>query len=209
MDFPGGSVVRESTCSAGDVGSIPGSGRSAGEGMAIHSSILAGEVLETGQPGGYSSQCRRRIRQDLPTKQQQKISNVSVMHWCVTNCFKLIDLNTNNSSSLTFFLGASVGFTWNSNVAAFINGLDGLRWPQMFWGSPGMAEWLRYLRFSLHLPFTLDSSECDLRIPREPVPRTSTHQASSCVKCDAALVQASHMAKQWLTVEGDYARAWG
>ena len=80
MDFPGGSVVRESTCSAGDMGSVPGSGRSAGEGMAIHSSILAGEVLETGQPGGYSSQCRRRIRQDLPTKQQQKISNVSVMH---------------------------------------------------------------------------------------------------------------------------------
>ena len=43
MDFPGGSVVRESTCGAGDVGSIPGSGRSAGEGKATHSSILAGK----------------------------------------------------------------------------------------------------------------------------------------------------------------------
>ena len=52
MDFLGGSVVKESTCNAGDMGSIPGSGRSAGEGMTIHSSILAWEVLETKEPGG-------------------------------------------------------------------------------------------------------------------------------------------------------------
>ena len=51
MDFPGGSVVKESTCNAGDVGSIPGSGISAGEGMRIHSSIFAWEVLETVEPG--------------------------------------------------------------------------------------------------------------------------------------------------------------
>ena len=31
--FPGGSAGRESTCNAGDPGSIPGSGRSAGEGI--------------------------------------------------------------------------------------------------------------------------------------------------------------------------------
>ena len=30
--FPGASVVKESTCNAGDPGSIPGSGRSPGEG---------------------------------------------------------------------------------------------------------------------------------------------------------------------------------
>ena len=30
--FPGGSVGKESACSAGDLGSIPGSGRSPGEG---------------------------------------------------------------------------------------------------------------------------------------------------------------------------------
>ena len=108
-----------------------------------------------------------------------------------------------------FFLGASVGFTWNSNVAVFINGLDGLRWPHLFWGSPGMIEWLRWLRVSLHVPFTLDSSKCDLRIPREPVPRTSAHQASSCIKCgDASLIKVGHMANQWLTVEGDYTRTW-
>ena len=31
-DFPGGSVGKESACNAGDLGSIPGSGRSPGEG---------------------------------------------------------------------------------------------------------------------------------------------------------------------------------
>jgi len=38
--FPLSSVGKESACSAGDLGSIPGSGRSPGE-MATHSSILA------------------------------------------------------------------------------------------------------------------------------------------------------------------------
>ena len=32
MGFPGGSEVKASACSAGDLGSIPGSGRSPGEG---------------------------------------------------------------------------------------------------------------------------------------------------------------------------------
>ena len=32
MDFPGGSEGKESACGAGDLGSIPGSGRSPGEG---------------------------------------------------------------------------------------------------------------------------------------------------------------------------------
>ena len=37
---PGGSEGKESTCNAGDLGSIPGLGRSLEEGMATHSSIL-------------------------------------------------------------------------------------------------------------------------------------------------------------------------
>ena len=32
MGFPGGSEVKESACNVGDLGSIPGSGRSPGEG---------------------------------------------------------------------------------------------------------------------------------------------------------------------------------
>jgi len=39
--FPSRSVSKESTCNAGDLGSISGLGRYPGEGMATHSSILA------------------------------------------------------------------------------------------------------------------------------------------------------------------------
>ena len=41
MGFPGSSVGKESACNAEDMGSIPELGRSPGEGMATHSSILA------------------------------------------------------------------------------------------------------------------------------------------------------------------------
>ena len=40
----GGSDGVESTCSVGDLGSIPGLGRSLEEGMATHSSILAWRI---------------------------------------------------------------------------------------------------------------------------------------------------------------------
>ena len=40
MGFPGGSAGKESTCSVGDLGSIPGLGRSPGEGNDTHSSYL-------------------------------------------------------------------------------------------------------------------------------------------------------------------------
>ena len=39
--IPSGSDGQESACDAGDLGSIPGSERSPGEGNATHSSILA------------------------------------------------------------------------------------------------------------------------------------------------------------------------
>ena len=41
MGFSGGSDGKESACNAGDLGSIPGLGRSPGEGMATHLSIVA------------------------------------------------------------------------------------------------------------------------------------------------------------------------
>ena len=40
LGFPGGSDGKASACNAGDPGSIPGLGRSPGEGMATHSSPL-------------------------------------------------------------------------------------------------------------------------------------------------------------------------
>ena len=47
MDFLGGSAVKNPPANAGDsgdLGSIPGLGRSSGEGKATHSSILAAEI---------------------------------------------------------------------------------------------------------------------------------------------------------------------
>ena len=49
MGFPGGSDSKESTCSAGDPGSIPGSGRSPGEG---NGNPLQHSRLENSLDGG-------------------------------------------------------------------------------------------------------------------------------------------------------------
>ena len=52
MGFAGGSVVKNLPANAGGLGSIPGSGRSPGEEMATHSSILAWDMPWTEEPGG-------------------------------------------------------------------------------------------------------------------------------------------------------------
>ena len=44
MGFPGSLVGKESTCDAGDPGSIPGVGRSPGERIGYQSSILAWRI---------------------------------------------------------------------------------------------------------------------------------------------------------------------
>ena len=44
MGFPDSSAGKESACNAGDPGSVPGLGNSAGEGKATHSSILAWRI---------------------------------------------------------------------------------------------------------------------------------------------------------------------
>ena len=50
-----GSDGKESACSAGDLGSILGSGRPLKEGMATHSSILAWRIPWTEEPNGLKS----------------------------------------------------------------------------------------------------------------------------------------------------------
>ena len=50
--FLGGSNVKESSCDAGDLGLIPGSRRSPGEGNATHSNILAWKIPGTEESGG-------------------------------------------------------------------------------------------------------------------------------------------------------------
>ena len=54
MGFPGGSVVKNPPANAGDMGSIPGLGRSLGEGIATHSSTLAWEIHGQRSLAGYS-----------------------------------------------------------------------------------------------------------------------------------------------------------
>ena len=53
--FPGGSVVKNLPSNAGDVESIPRSGRFPREGSASHSSVLAWEIPWTEEPGGLQS----------------------------------------------------------------------------------------------------------------------------------------------------------
>ena len=53
-------AMQKTAGGAGDVGSIPGAGRSCGEGNATHSSILAWEIPWTEGPGGVA-----RVGHDL------------------------------------------------------------------------------------------------------------------------------------------------
>ena len=62
--FPGGSDGKESACNAGDPGSILGSGRSPGEGMTTHSSVVAWRIPRTEEPGGLQSMGSQRVRHD-------------------------------------------------------------------------------------------------------------------------------------------------
>ena len=62
--FPGGSDSKESACSTGDLGSIPGSGRPLEKGVAAHSSILAWRIPWTEEPGGLQCMGLQRVGHD-------------------------------------------------------------------------------------------------------------------------------------------------
>ena len=64
LGFPGGSDSKQSACKAGDLGSVPGWEDTLGEGVAIHSSIIAWEVSWTEEPGGLQSIASQRVRYD-------------------------------------------------------------------------------------------------------------------------------------------------
>ena len=81
VGFPGGSEVKASACNAGNLGSIPGSGRSPGEGngnplqysclenpmekeMASHSSILAWKIPWTEEPGRLQNTGSQKIERN-------------------------------------------------------------------------------------------------------------------------------------------------
>ena len=72
-DFPGGSVVKNLPANAGDVNSIPGLGRSPGEG---NGNPLQYSCLENPMDRGAwwaTVQGSQRVRHDLATKQQQHV----------------------------------------------------------------------------------------------------------------------------------------
>ena len=48
-------MVKNPSANAGDASLIPGPGRSPGEGMATHSSVLAWKIPWTEEPGGLAS----------------------------------------------------------------------------------------------------------------------------------------------------------
>ena len=62
--FPGGSDGEESACSAGGLGSVPGSGRSLEKEMATQSSIFSWIIPWTEEPDGLQSMGSQRVRYD-------------------------------------------------------------------------------------------------------------------------------------------------
>ena len=62
--FPGGSDSKESASNVGDMDSTPVLGNPLEEGMATHSSIVAGRISWTEQPGGLQSMGSQRIGHD-------------------------------------------------------------------------------------------------------------------------------------------------
>ena len=64
VGFPGGSVGEESACNAGDMGLIPGLGRSPGEGQGnpLQYSGEYWRISWTEEPGGLPSMGLQRVR---------------------------------------------------------------------------------------------------------------------------------------------------
>ena len=66
-DFHSGSDGEESGCNAGDLCSVPGWGRSPGEGNGNPLHILAWRIPWTQEPGRLQSMGSQRVRHDLAT----------------------------------------------------------------------------------------------------------------------------------------------
>ena len=85
--FPGGSVCQESTCNAGDLGLIPGSGSSLEKDMATHSRILAWRISWTEEPGGLQSMGSQRAGHDWATTSSPRHLFSVVWLGCAFMCF--------------------------------------------------------------------------------------------------------------------------
>ena len=81
MGFPGGLDDKESTCNVGDLGLIPGLGRSpgGGHGSPIQYSCL-GISHGAEEPGGLQSMRLQRVGHNLATKQQHNAISLILSH---------------------------------------------------------------------------------------------------------------------------------
>ena len=75
--FSCSSVGKESALNAGDLSSIPGSGKSPGEEMATHASILPG-IPWTEEPDTLQSMGSQRVGHDLASKPPPPCMDVRV-----------------------------------------------------------------------------------------------------------------------------------
>ena len=94
--FPGGSVVKNPPANAGDTGSIPGSGRSPGEGNGNPLQYSCLEIPWTEEPGGLLSMGSQRVRYYWAHTHRQ-IYTVKVTK---LPCVKLIGRLKDNSSKI-------------------------------------------------------------------------------------------------------------
>ena len=112
--FSGGSDGKDSTWNVGDLGSIPGLGRSLEEDMATHSSILPGKSAWTEKPGGLLSMGSQRVGHDWVTKHSTAFKGMQFKIKIIIFCF------TYNSICSVFLLFKSIliwelaDFTWIS-----------------------------------------------------------------------------------------------
>ena len=82
MGFPGGAEVKASACNAGDLGLIPGSGRSPGEG---NGNPLQYSCLENPMDGGAWWATVHRV-----AKSQTRLSDFTHAHTVVLCCLSIL-----------------------------------------------------------------------------------------------------------------------
>ena len=91
MDFPGSSDSKASACKVGDPRSVPGSGRSPGEGNGNHSSILAWKIPWVVEPGRLQSMGLQRIGHNRATSLSLLVDIISFIISGILNLMKYSD----------------------------------------------------------------------------------------------------------------------
>ena len=94
LGFPGGSVSKESACKAGDPGSIPGLGRSSGEGNGNPFQYSCLENSKTEEPGGLQSMGSLTVRHDWVITHTH---NVFILNGCNYLTFQMSPSSPKNS----------------------------------------------------------------------------------------------------------------